>query len=553
MIEAHGRSKPRSVGAERLETMRDIAKVETGFSNRKMGLVVTAVLGVVAYFSSFWGQAQVAWEEEGPPREPDQPTTVAAPHEGRIQRQDAPDESPLAPRMAEDPAPAAPKTDAVAQGAGGPGSASGLLALAESAMPSSGTIGNAPSGSFLRQPVPGFDGTEPVMGAGDAAASSGGAAAVSDGGKPPADTGQSWPSTPQQPAAPDTPRQADTPPAVNPPVAKAEASAAVLWGTSGDDILTGSFRDDAIKSLAGSDIIDGQSGDDVIGGGAGDDMIVGGAGHDILFGGAGCDRLNGGDGDDILDGGAGDDILSDGAGYDLVSGGAGNDSILVAADQSQDLFDGGEGRDTLVLTQARHVSVLDIAAGTVTLDNGSLDHFSRIEVFALGGAQDNIVLPSAMTGQGPLPDLIEIRNFAKNDLFVLSEEETLGFAEIFAPDPTGAATTGAGDAQPFYTITRYLPGDTVAIPCGLRSALDGADAPNAPDPHPVLSELEARIARGTGEGPHAMHSHLRHDRPFAENEDQRAVGFDLDQNGTMDIVFTVSTNAPHENLTDAVV
>ena len=117
MIEAHGRNKPKSEGAERLSAMQAIAKVETGFSNRKIGLVVTAVMGVVAYFSSFMGQAQVSWEEEGPPEEPDQPTTVAAPFDGRIDRQEAPEADAPARRTAEEGAPAA--LPSAGQGRGG--------------------------------------------------------------------------------------------------------------------------------------------------------------------------------------------------------------------------------------------------------------------------------------------------------------------------------------------------------------------------------------------------------------------------------------------------
>lgn len=543
MIETHGLRKAKSEGAERLDAMRSIAKVETGFSNRKIGLVVTSVLGVVAYFSSFWGRAQVAWEEEGPPEEPVQPTTVAAPFEGRISRQDAWDDALPAPRAAEDHQPVAQQVSAQVQGLGGVGYGSSLLAKADIAMPKAGMIGDAPPATQLHQPAPGRDHGTPDMS--EATASSGPAKSAGDSDETSGEGAAEAPSPGSEDTGP-----IDTTPPADQPAAPLSAPDTALWGTTADDILIGSMRDEAIKSLAGHDIIDGQAGNDAIEGGAGDDMIMGGDGHDILFGNSGNDRLAGGDGDDILDGGAGNDSLFDGTGRDVVLAGSGDDRLVVAADDAEDVFHGDEGFDVLILNQADHTSVLDIAAGTVTLDDGPQNHFDGIEAFALGGAQDSILLSDALIGQGATQSPLRIENFGEDDLFILSEEVALGYDDIFGPDP---APSAAPDAQPFYKITQYRPGDTVEIADTLRTALDGSDAAVPPAPQQTLSELETRIAQASGETVQTMPSHLRHDRPLWTDEDQRVVAFDLDQDGMMDVVFVLSPRAPQETQTDAVV
>jgi Ca2+-binding RTX toxin-like protein len=556
MIEAHGRNKPKSEGAERLSAMQAIAKVETGFSNRKIGLVVTAVLGVVAYFSSFLGQAEVAWEEEGPPKEPDQPTTVAAPFEGRIDRQEAPEDEAPARRTAEEGALPALPAAAPVQGPNGAGAVSSLLAKAEAAMPPAHPVGTTPSVPSQRMPSmdPGQD-TTPGSAGTSGASSGGGAGAAqesadrSDG----SDGGESGPSAPDRPGASDTPPQTETPPAPDQPVATTAAAGQALWGTSGNDILIGSLRDDAIKSLGGDDIIDGQEGDDVIEGGAGHDMIMGGAGRDILFGNEGQDRLAGGEGDDILDGGAGDDIILDGTGQDLVSGGDGNDRLVISRDHAEDLFQGDAGHDTLILSEARQASVLDLGAGTVSLDGGPQDRFLGIEAFALGGAQDTVLLSSASAQDATQPAVFEIDNFGRDDLFVLSDEVTLTFDDIFAQGPTQHGQATAATGQSFFKITDFVQGDRVEGTDQLRTALDGAENPAGQATTPQTSELEPRIARSMGEDAGALNTHLQFDMPIGLNIERRKVAVDIDQNGTSDFIVVVSTTSNQDLFPDTIV
>ena len=90
-------------------------------------------------------------------------------------------------------------------------------------------------------------------------------------------------------------------------------------------------------------------------------LINGSEGADVLVGGAERDTLRGGGGDDRLVGGAGDDQLDGGAGSDRVHGDAGNDvALYVAAENAAatDTYVGGAGKDTLglVLTRAEWMS-----------------------------------------------------------------------------------------------------------------------------------------------------------------------------------------------------
>lgn len=550
MIETHGRNKPKSEGAERLNAMQAIAKVETGYSNRKIGLVVTAVMGVVAYFSSFLGQAQVSWEEEGPPQEPDQPTTVAAPFEGRIKSHEPTEAEAPARRMTEDGARPALPSAAPDQGPDGSGAVSNLLAKAEAAIPPAHPADGSPSGPL--HPLPPMDTGQNNIPAG-AVAPGGSSGGGTGAGQDSTDTSETPPDTPNDPSAPDTPLQAETPPAPEQPVAAVAAAGSALWGTSGDDILIGSLTDDAIKSLGGDDIIDGQEGDDVIEGGFGHDMIMGGAGRDILFGNEGRDRLAGGEGDDILDGGAGDDIIIDGAGQDLVSGGDGNDRLVVSRDQDVDLFQGDAGHDTLILSEAQNASVLDLAAGTVSLDDGPQDRFLGIEAFAMGGAQDTVVLSSASAQSSTDPAIFEIDNFGQDDLFVLSEEVTLTFEDIFAQAPAQNGQGTAPTGQSFFKITDFVQGDRIEGADQLRAALDGSAASADRATVSQTSELEARIARSMGEDANALNTHLQFDMPTGLSAGRRTVTVDIDQNGTTDFIILVSTNSNQDLFPDTIV
>jgi Ca2+-binding RTX toxin-like protein len=149
---------------------------------------------------------------------------------------------------------------------------------------------------------------------------------------------------------------------------------ALIYGTSGNEVLDGTIGDDQIYGFGGNDTIKGGNGNDTIysetgndslyggdgddifsdsGGnnffdaGNGDDKVYGDSGNDTIIGGNGNDYLSGHDGADSIDGGDGNDILFSygrvgnknlvgGKGDDEISGGFGNDTL-----------DGGDGIDTL--------------------------------------------------------------------------------------------------------------------------------------------------------------------------------------------------------------
>jgi serralysin len=79
------------------------------------------------------------------------------------------------------------------------------------------------------------------------------------------------------------------------------ASANVIEGNDGFNLLSGEAGNDTLSGFGGIDYLDG---------GAGNDGLFGGDGFDILVGGAGHDRLKGGEGFDVLIGGAGNDVYA---------------------------------------------------------------------------------------------------------------------------------------------------------------------------------------------------------------------------------------------------
>jgi Ca2+-binding RTX toxin-like protein len=114
------------------------------------------------------------------------------------------------------------------------------------------------------------------------------------------------------------------------PLTATAVDAAVLVGTSLDDVIDGNTLNNMIAGLAGDDTLRGGAGADSLDGGAGNDALYGQDGNDVLVGGDGNDLLDGGAGADQLTGGAGDDTyVVDHAG-DLVveANGAGVDTVL---------------------------------------------------------------------------------------------------------------------------------------------------------------------------------------------------------------------------------
>lgn len=117
---------------------------------------------------------------------------------------------------------------------------------------------------------------------------------------------------------------------------------AVIFGTSGNNVLNGTGANDFIDGEEGNDtlfggngndFLNGEEGDDFHDGGSGDDIIDGDVGNDTLLGGANNDFLDGEDGQDVLNGGGGNDTLIGEDGNDNLTGGGGNDRFLfVSAD-----------------------------------------------------------------------------------------------------------------------------------------------------------------------------------------------------------------------------
>jgi len=106
--------------------------------------------------------------------------------------------------------------------------------------------------------------------------------------------------------------------------ANAATSAAMLFGTAGNDTINGSAGDDQLFGQSGDDILNGKGGNDLLAGGDGNDTLTGGTGDDQLFGESGDDRFvwNAGDGNDRVEGGVGTDTFA-------VNGGTGNEDIVI--------------------------------------------------------------------------------------------------------------------------------------------------------------------------------------------------------------------------------
>jgi Ca2+-binding RTX toxin-like protein len=79
------------------------------------------------------------------------------------------------------------------------------------------------------------------------------------------------------------------------------ASAVVVDGAAGDDVITGTNQDDRLSGGAGKDIIVGLDGKDLLDGGAENDSLTGGTGLDTLIGGDGLDTLNGNEDGDLYE------------------------------------------------------------------------------------------------------------------------------------------------------------------------------------------------------------------------------------------------------------
>lgn len=116
------------------------------------------------------------------------------------------------------------------------------------------------------------------------------------------------------------------------------AAAAVVNGTSGDDVLEGTSNPDTLNGYDGNDILYGYGGDDVLWSGPGSDVSRGDNHNDTIHGEGGNDKLYGADGNDELRGGDGSDSLT---------GNAGDDRFYDRGDAHVDEFYCGLGNDTV--------------------------------------------------------------------------------------------------------------------------------------------------------------------------------------------------------------
>lgn len=127
-------------------------------------------------------------------------------------------------------------------------------------------------------------------------------------------------------------------------------------------------------------IIFGTSGNNVLAGGAGDDFILGydpavpiPDGNDNLTGGGGNDSLYGGNGNDTLDGDTG---------TDRTFGGNGNDRIIDDDFVNFDIHNGGAGIDTIDYSQvtfAPGVVTINLATGLTSVSGGNTETITNFE------------------------------------------------------------------------------------------------------------------------------------------------------------------------------
>lgn len=213
-----------------------------------------------------------------------------------------------------------------------------------------------------------------------------------------------------------------------------DATANMLVGTSGPDVLCGGEGNDTFRGLGGNDIFYGGPGTDtadysnataaikadllrdgkISGRGNGTDtmtgieVVLGTPKADEIQGGEGSERLIGGGGNDFLLGWEGNDRLLGGAGADDLGGGPGNDHL-----------DGGAGVDRATYWTARAPIVANL--GTRTASGQGTDTLLGIE--NLSGSE----YADKLTGSGAKNQILAwigndaIYGLGGNDMLVGSE------------------------------------------------------------------------------------------------------------------------------------
>ncbi|MDB5801577.1 MAG: putative outer rane adhesin like protein [Rhodocyclales bacterium] len=197
---------------------------------------------------------------------------------------------------------------------------------------------------------------------------------------------------------------------------------ALIFGTSGADVINTTNANTTVHALGGGDTITGGTGNDTVFGDVGNDLLSGGAGQDVLYGAEGDDTLDAGSGMDggydELYGGSGDDDLRGGADADLMTGDEGND--LLNAGAGDDDLDGGDGNDVLLGGAGR--DFLSGDSGDDTLDGGADRDGLRggaghnRYVLSPGSGLDEVLLSDASFGDdtvifapGVTPDQVSVQ------------------------------------------------------------------------------------------------------------------------------------------------
>jgi Ca2+-binding RTX toxin-like protein len=131
------------------------------------------------------------------------------------------------------------------------------------------------------------------------------------------------------------------------------ASAQLMTGTPGDDVLTGTARPDRLRGIAGNDELRGLASNDVLHGGTGTDTLIGDRGNDTLYGDEGADDIRGGYGpdriytygDDQVYAGGQDDYVELSEGTVTARGGYGDDNFWVVGQSGVRTMFGEAGQD----------------------------------------------------------------------------------------------------------------------------------------------------------------------------------------------------------------
>lgn len=202
-------------------------------------------------------------------------------------------------------------------------------------------------------------------------------------------------------------------------VTEGDATAQVLTGTAGADILLGG----AIDAISGSDA-------------------------DTLNGEAGNDHLNGGYGDDTLNGGAGDDLLKGRFGDDTLTGGDGADTLYYHIQEVQGKFLSADGNDTMTdftigtdIIQLEEYRVIGDEINTLAEFKAGFDSKWGAQV-STDYSQIQLVFGDASVANGTATITLDLNDTTVNSSYVSSTTNTSGYYEFNDADSLVLALGG---------------------------------------------------------------------------------------------------------------